>query len=157
MEGAVLELMGVEGRLSARRSAPFHVQLELATLPTPRMPTRVHIEGRVVRIFRGDASLQLGAHVSFPLWICERGDEPTGPAYVYYKELSSASHMEAYLYGTPSQCDLAAYEFVLLDRASSEASMGVQDLEKLLEPEGLINSLSESRAPQTKWYQIWRR
>jgi hypothetical protein len=147
--------IGFEGRLAARREAPFHVQLELATLPAKLlMPSVVQIEGRVVRVFRGDALIEPGASVSFALWVSQKGDEPTGPAYVYYNHLVAASHMEAYLYGTPPHCRLAAYEFMLLDRPSLDARMSVQELEDLMEP---LPGESGPRRKTKRWWQIWRR
>jgi hypothetical protein len=123
-------VMAIESRVLARQRAPFHVQLELAKLPAqPRLAKEVQIEGRVVRVFRGEAAIQLGAPVLFPLLVCERGEEPFGPPFVYYKDLVAASHIEVYLYGTPPRCTLAGpYEYVLLKEPSLDARMSVEDL-----------------------------
>ena len=79
-------------------------------------------------MFRGDAVIHTGASVRFALWVCERGDEPTGLAFVYYKDLVAASYMETYLYGTPPNCKLAAHEFELLERPSGVPAMSVDQL-----------------------------
>jgi hypothetical protein len=150
--------MPFEARLGARRYAPFHLQLELAKLPAQqRVPNEIQIEGKVTRVFRGDAKF-LGATVLFPLWVCEKGDEPTGPAFVYYQDLMSARYIEAYLNGSPPQCKLAAYEYVLLPAPSLEPRMSLEELELI--------SRSVTRGagdrfvrpgPTRKWWQFWRR
>ena len=122
--------MPFEASIRARREAPLHVQLQLTRVPA-NCPSRgdvVPIEGRVVRIFRGQSLVEAGATIRFPLWVCEKGDEPTGPAYVHHGALLQASHLEAYLYGTPPDCEVAAYEFVLLNGASQDPRLSANDL-----------------------------
>jgi hypothetical protein len=156
-------VMPFEARVAARRNAPFHVQLELAKLPAqPRPGKEVQIEGRVVRVFRGGAALQLGALMVFPLWVCESGEEPTGPAYVYYKDLVAASHMEVYLYGTPPRCRLAAYEYVLLKEPSLDARMSVEELLEIMKGWKTSSTEPPARGSQPmqetkRWWQFWRR
>ena len=78
----------------------------------------VDIEGSVARVFRGQALLQPGAPVSFPIWVVRRGREPTGPAFVYHDVLVAAGHMEAYLEGTPGGTDWRRNEFEYAFRTS---------------------------------------
>ena len=122
--------MPFEARVRARREAPLHVQLRLTGVPTqcPKPADEVPIEGCVVQVFRGQGFVEPGATIRFPLWICTKGDEPTGPAYVYHDALLAASHIEAYLYGTPPECQVAVYEFVLLEAASQHPMLSVNDL-----------------------------
>jgi hypothetical protein len=143
-----------EGRVHARRTAPFHVQLELTHVPADCPNDEVDIEGCVVRVFRGDALLQLGDVVSFRIWVVRNGGEPTGPAFVYYDALVMASHVEAYLRGTPPRCELAAYEFTLLHAPTSTSEMTEHDLEQTYS--GVV-----PHAPATgrnaRWWEIWKR
>ena len=95
-------MIALEGRLQWRKTAPFHIQIELQKRSMPfRVPSPVDIPGRVVRVFRTDGRLAEGDQVAFVLWVCRPGDEPTGPAYVYHDDFIQATHMEVYLYGSP--------------------------------------------------------
>jgi hypothetical protein len=89
----------------------------------------VALAGEVVTVFRGHALVTPGASVVFFLWVCRRGDEPTGPAFVHFDKLAAATHIEAYFYGAPPACQVAAYEFVLLNGASETPAMSASDLE----------------------------
>jgi hypothetical protein len=40
--------------------------------------------------------------------------------------------MEAYLYGTPPDCELAAYEFEIITAPSEQPTMNVEQLKELL-------------------------
>lgn len=145
--------MGLEGRVIARRGAPFHVQLELTRVPAECPNGEVQIEGRVVRVFRGEALLQPGTLVSFPLWVCNNGGEPTGPAYVYHHALVTASHMEAYLEGTPPQCRVAGYEFTLLPASSALPMIRDDDaLERTLREE-MLRAAARPRGAREIWKQ----
>src|SRR5262245_13880921 len=98
--------MGLEGRVKARQDAPVHVQLELTSVPARCPDGDASIHGRVVTVFRGQELVAPGSMVEFTIWVCRPGDEPTGPAFVYYDRLVGATHMELYLYGSPPNCDL---------------------------------------------------
>jgi hypothetical protein len=144
-----------EGRLWWRQVAPFHVQLELkkdsGESQVPR--GQVRVDGCVVRVFRSDGRLALGDRVGFKLWVCQSGDEPTGPAYVYHEDFIRATHMEAYLHGTPPDCELAAYEFAILSAPSDEPTMNVRQLERLLA--GFERP--SLRTPKPKgWWHFWK-
>src|SRR3954452_13496357 len=117
-----------EGRLHWRRAAPFHIHIEILKDSTqPREPTEVEIHGRAVRIFRTDGRLKSGDNISFYLWVCRPGDEPTGPAYIYYDDFIQATHIEVYLHENPPRCELD--EFTVLHGASDEPVMSVAQLE----------------------------
>jgi hypothetical protein len=148
-------LIAPEGRIAVRRDAPLHVQIELAPFsPDLRPRSGVEIQGHVVRVFRGDGLTKPGDFLSFDLWVCEEGDEPTGPAFVYYKDLLAASHLEAYLFGTPPKCMLGAYEFTLLDGPTLDPRMSVQELVELMQ---LWTQESELRPETRRWWQFWKR
>jgi len=99
--------IGQEGRVRARKDAPYHVQLELENNQEVQgLPVQTQVEGRVIRVFRSDGRLVSGDHVTFDIWLCQKGDEPTGPAYIYYEQFLRASHMEVYLLGDPPECTL---------------------------------------------------
>ena len=122
----------LESRIRLRKEAPFHVQLEL-TSNSEEIPEMgdARVDGRVVRVFRSDGRLAPGDSVAFKLWMCRRGKEPTGPAYVYRGDFIQASHMEVYLCGSPPKLGLAAYEFTLLNAPSDKPNMSVGQLEEL--------------------------
>ena len=74
-----------EGRLGWRQTAPFHIQLELdKTEGAPRVLGETRVQGRAIRVFHTDGRLAVGDRIVFSLWVCREGDEPTGPAYIYY-------------------------------------------------------------------------
>jgi len=149
----------LEGRLRWRKTAPFHVQLELEKgSGRLTVPGNFTVRGGVVRVFRSDGRIAPGDHVAFGLWVCRAGQEPTGPAYVYEDDLMRASHVEAYLYGTPPDCELAAYEFTLLEVPSDEPKMSIGDLEELLSRfDGLktINT-ADAKCHAGKWWEFWK-
>jgi hypothetical protein len=142
-------MIALVGRLRARREAPLHVQLEL--LPFSAQPLRldreVSIEGRVVETFRGRDLAKPGDHLSFDLWVCDRRDGPDGPSFVHYKRLMEATHLEAYLYGRPPRCQLAAHEFRLLRERSATPTMSVEELE----------IATGSMGQPGRWWEFWKR
>jgi hypothetical protein len=75
----------------------------------------------------------VGDRVAFPLWVCDAGDEPTGPAYIHRDHFMAARYMEVYLYGDPPECKLAAYEFGVIRAPSEEPTLTARELEELLE------------------------
>jgi len=99
----------------------------------------------------------VGDRVAFALYVCRAGDEPTGPAYIYCDDFKAARYMEAYLFGDPPECKLAAYEFNVIRTPSDEPTLTSRQLEKLLEQFG--NSWADLSGIQqaTKWWQFWRR
>ncbi len=125
--------ISLSGRLHWRRMAPFHVQLELHKASGPlRSLDRIEVQSRVVRVFRSDGRLGLGDNVTFKLWVCRPGDEPTGPAYIYEDEFVRATHMEIYLDGDPPKCKVAAYEFSVIDAPSDQPTLTVKELEDMV-------------------------
>lgn len=155
-------MIPLDGRLSWRQTAPFHVQLELESSGQFRVPGEIRVHGRVVRVFRSDGRLALSDRVAFKLWVCRTGDEPTGPAYVYYDDFVEATHMEVYLHGTPPECELAAYEFTILNAPSAEPSMTVEQLEELLARYNNIwmkprkEPSQETQTRAKRWWQFWK-
>ena|SRR5882724_6765289 len=113
-------------------TALYHVQLQLERKSEPsRVPSEIVLQGRVVRVFRGDGRLGPGDRVAFKLWVCQPGDEPTGPAFIYYGPFMQATHVEAYLHGKPPDCELAGYEFAVISAPSEQPSMTVGQLQEL--------------------------
>jgi hypothetical protein len=124
--------IALEGRVKLRMTAPYHVQLQVDQKAQPlKVPSTIVLQGKVVRVFRSDGRLRCGDRVGFKIWIGQPGDEPTGPAFVYYKQFMQASHVEVYLHGNPPDCELAAYEFVLISAPTDRPSMTVAQLEEL--------------------------
>lgn len=148
----------LEGRLKVRLTAPFHVQVELEKWQNiQRVAGDIEVRGRVVRVFRTDGRLTVGDPVAFTLWACDAGDEPTGPAYIYFDDLMPASYVEAYLYGDPPKCDLGAYEFSVIPAPSDEPTLTPRELEGLLAQ--LVNPrvVAQTVLKATDWWRFWRR
>jgi hypothetical protein len=147
----------IEGRLKWRQTAPFHVQLELAkSQDMPLELGEVRVQGRVVRVFRTDGRLAGGDEIAFQLWVCREGDEPTGPAYVYYDDFVRTAYIEAYLHGNPPECALAAYEFGPISAPSDEPTLTVEELEKLLERLGKPEASIQRTPTAKRWWQFWK-
>ena len=124
--------IGLEGRVKGRMTAPYHVQFQLDKKAEPlKVPSDIVLCGQVVRVFRSDGRLGRGDRVGFKIWVCQPGDEITGPAFIHHDAFMQASYIEAYLYGTPPDCNLAAYEFAVLSAPTDEPSMTVAQLEEL--------------------------
>ena len=120
----------IQGRLMARDQAPFHVQMTVEARTNDSGESEV--TGKVVRVFRTDGRLAEGDQVSFGIYICRPGDEPTGPAYVYEEAVARAAFVEAYLFGTPPSCELAAYEFMLIAAPTDQPVMSSEEMQQLL-------------------------
>jgi hypothetical protein len=148
----------LEGSLMCRRTAPFHVQLKLEQARDLQQASgEIQIHGLAVRLFRTDGRLTLGDHVEFPLWVCHKGDEPTGPAFIYHDALAGAEYMEAYLYlaGSPPRYQLAAYEFCVLNAPSDQPALTPEQLEELETPSS--SPLEPDGRPLRRWsWQFWK-
>ncbi len=88
-----------KGRIHWRKTAPYHLQLELDQKAIQLELAKEYqhwdgsrIECRVVRLFRSNKGLTIDDRVSFRIFVCEPGLEPTGPAYIYKKD-SSSDHL----------------------------------------------------------------
>lgn len=89
--------------------------------------------------------------MKFTLWVCQPGNEPTGPAYAYRDDFVHATHMEVYLSGSPPNCEIAAYEFILLGSPSEKPRMSIEELVALSEgPDHRID-------PRRRWWQLWKK
>ena len=145
--------IALEGRLHWRMTAPYHVQLQLDKETEPlRVPSTIVVQGTVVRVFRSDTRLSCGDRVGFKIWICQPGDEPTGPAFVYCKPFMQATHVEVYLHGNPPSCELAAYEFALISVPTDQPTMSVAELQDLAS-----SSVPTSRQPVPQNRSLWGR
>src|SRR5215469_15394008 len=84
--------------LNNRRQARFHAQVEITYVARDcKTPATIPVEGRVLRIFRGDSSLSIGDRLTFQVRVCRSGDQiPTGPSYTLYDKLLSARYMEIF-------------------------------------------------------------
>jgi hypothetical protein len=142
----------LEGRIKGRMTAPFHVQLQPDKKADPlTSPSEIVLQGQVVRVFRSDGRLGLGDRVAFKIWVCQPGDEPTGPVYVYNETFTQASHIEVYLYGLPPDCSLAAYEFAILGAPTDTPTMTVAQLQEFAPP---VPSLAKEQfVPKEKWWK----
>lgn len=125
-------MMPPETYLRARRSAPYHVQVELAEVPR-ELPEvgQVQVSARVVRVFRGSRRLRVGDGVGFEVSACRRGaDIPTGGAWWTPAErLAEARFMEAFLEGTPPTCRVSLWQAQIIEAPSPRPQMGLWELE----------------------------
>jgi hypothetical protein len=151
-----------EGRIHWRKTAPFHLQLELdqpaIQLELAKEYQHWHgarIECRVARLFRSDNRLAVGDPVSFRIYVCEPGSEPTGPAYIYKQDLLQTTHLEAYLYGEPPDCQLAAYEFEILKGGPTDKPiLTIDQLKKMYSHWEKRAMLSPARWKE--WLRVWK-
>ena len=147
--------ISIHGRLAARREAPFHIQMAVEARSVVRCEAQ--IAGRVVRVFRTDGRLEEGDGITWAIWVCRPGDEPTGPAYIYGDDLARASFIEAYLIGTPPACELAAYEYTLIDSPTERAVLSPAELEELLkDPYPHQEAVTLASPNRVKWWQFWK-
>ena len=145
----------IQARLTARREAPFHIQMAVEKRAVVR--GEAQITGKVVRVFRTNGRLEEGDNIAWPIWVCQPGDEPTGAAYIYGDDLARASFIEAYLWGTPPACELAAYEFTLIDTPTEQPVLSPAELEKLLtNPYPRQEAVTSTVRDRVKWWQFWR-
>ena len=145
-------MIGLEGSIRARQNAPFHVEIELEERwHEPSDFESISVHGRVVRVFRGDGRLTPDDEVKFTLWVCQPGNEPTSPAYAYQDDFRRATHMEVYLSGSPPNCEIAAYEFVLLGAPSEKPRMSVEELLALSE------GADQRMDPERRRWPLWKK
>jgi hypothetical protein len=148
----------LEGRLKARQTAPFHVQLELEqSHDIQSVAGDIQVQGRAVRVFRTDGRLEVGTRVAFALWVCDPRDEPTGPAYIYFDDFRTAKYMEAYLYGDPPGCKLAGYEFSVIRAPSEQPTLTPRELEELSGQFGNSRAVLPKVPKAGRWWHFWRR
>ena len=146
----------LQGRLMWRRTAPFHVQLALLkTRGLEQVAGETQVEGQVIRVFRTDGRLTAGDRIRFPLWVCQPGDEPTGPAYIYCENFVKAAYMEAYLYGSPPECKLAAYEYGVIGSPTEQPTLSLEQLEYLSERYDEEDAETPRILKTTKWWRFW--
>jgi hypothetical protein len=144
--------ISLEGRVYWRTTAPFHVQFQLEKEEHVKIPSAIFMGGQVVRVFRSDGRLGLGDRVRFKIWLCQPGDEPTGPAFIYHSAFTRARYIEAYLHGQPPDCDLAAYELEVLSAPTDEPTMSVAQLQHLGVP---VSFPAQAQSIQKKGW--WKR
>ena len=149
-------MIPLKGSLHWRKTAPFHVQLELQNGARQfERDGQYELSGRVVRVFRTDGRLSLGDNVEFAIWVCRPENAPPGPPAVYREKITKATHIEIYLYGSPPKCAIAGYEFEILNAPTHEPVMTVAQLEEEL------RSMGDSRLPSfvsaaLRWLKFWR-
>jgi hypothetical protein len=137
-----------KGRIHWRKTAPYHLQLELDQKAIQLELAKEYqhwdgsrIECRVVRLFRSNKGLTIDDRVSFRIFVCEPGLEPTGPAYIYKKDLVQTTFMEAYLHGEPPECQLAAYEFEILKNGPTKKP---------------VMSVGQLKKSMKRWWEVWK-
>ena len=101
--------------------------------------------------------------MSFEVFVCRRGKEPTGPAYIYFDQFARARHIEAYLGGSPPDCELAGHEFEIIEAPTDEPTLTIENLKEAFEEFGRsVGQPNGPTAPSTKtqetkrWWQFWK-
>ena len=95
-------------RKKARDAATYHVQVELLDVPGgfAQPYGNLGVQGRVVRIFKGDSRLKIGDRVEFSVAIVV---DPEclldGGLTLPYDELLRARYLEVCLNGVPPRCN----------------------------------------------------
>lgn len=130
-------MMDPETYLAARRSARFHVQVELEKVPD-NYPSfsDVPVTARVVRLFRHKWRwwhwpwrwrLEVGDRVSYAVSIVSEGDpiRPGGAFWTPYGALKNAKFMEVFLSGAPPKCSVAVWQCRIIDRPTDEPVMNL--------------------------------
>jgi hypothetical protein len=152
-------------KMSARRNATLHIQIRLTDVPATPPEDYARIGGAVVRVFHAEIPLEFEAPVSFVVWVCSKGKEPTGPAYVYHENLLHMGYVEAFLNGKPPNYHLVGYEFTLIGEPSDEPMLTVGEPSDVLRREAAEDMLSRPRplavsgqrpAAAKKWWQVWK-
>ena len=127
------------------------------------------IQGRVVRVFRSDGRLDVGDPAGFSIWVCDGPESaPTGFAFIVREALTRATHIEAYLHDAPPNCELAGYEFCVVDGPLEEPALTVDGLRNGLGvsekdeplPESMRFDESDAPRPATtprkRWWRFWK-
>jgi hypothetical protein len=137
-------MMPYETYLNGRRSALFHVQVELKKVPD-ELPEKgyVFVEANVGRVFRTNGQLKIGDPVRFDVNVIHKNAprHPGGAWYIDSDALACARFMEVFLNGTPPECPVALWQTRIIDAFSDLPQMELYQ----------ANSYSLYRAP---W--IWR-
>jgi hypothetical protein len=146
----------LERSIHCRRTAPFHVQVELVRDLEPDLGPR-RVQGRVVQVFRGDGRVVPGDEITFRLWLCEPRKEPTGECYVYLSDFSRVRYIEAYLLGSPPKCEIAGNEFAVIYSPSQTPRLTVGDLEELDAQWAKAEADSmRIQKVRRRWWQFWK-
>jgi hypothetical protein len=111
----------------ARLRARYHVQVEVAHATIAQTPARVPVTGRVRRIFRTDGRLGLGDEVHFSVAVCRPGDciAPGGDRWMYLWLFERTTYVEAFLDGTPPECQVARSQCFPIPALSDTPSVTV--------------------------------
>ena len=114
-----------------RKTAKFHVQVEIVSLEKPGyFPATIQLEGRLIKIFRDNENqLTIGDTITFPIEVTDEGAFiPEGATlWTYYKNISSARFMEAFLNGEPPDLEIELWQKVIIPSASEKPYMIVKD------------------------------
>lgn len=96
-----------------------------------RTPDRVRVNAEIIRVFRGEPRLVPGDRVHFSVSVLT-GDEELdrvpigGSIWTNYAALQSARFLEAFLDGTPPDCEIRLWQLAILDTPTDRPTMVVQ-------------------------------
>ncbi len=115
----------------ARVEAKFHVQVKVLHVEAvAATPAQVRVDAEVVRVFRGQPSLQPGDRVHFTVSVLQ-GDEPWdripvgGTLWTNYPALQATRFLEVFLDGAPPACEIRLWQHALLDAPTDQPTMHI--------------------------------
>jgi hypothetical protein len=127
--------------IKTRTEAIYHVQFELDQLAIQRQLdgfehySEIHLQGPILRLFRGDWNTQIGDQVFARLKVLS--DEllmiPGGWAGISPDKLTTANYIEAYIDDQPPWQPLGQYDFTFLEDGPTDTPvMCIDQLERAL-------------------------
>lgn len=122
------------GYSEARLTARYHVQVEFGGVHGGiTTPAHVPVRGVVRRIFRGDGHLHLGDGIQFTVAVCRLRDNviSNGENWLPLSSIVGASFMEVFLNGDPPNCEVACYQYRVINELSESARLRVPTPEEV--------------------------
>ena len=123
-------MMHPETYLEARRSAQHHVQVEITAISLPsELPGSATIRARVGTVFRSTAGLSADDSLEFGVSVTRSMDDvPTGAVcWTLAEVLAEGRWLEAFLNGSPPNCEVAAWQSEPIGGPTSRPTMSLTE------------------------------
>ena len=107
----------------ARKNAQLHVQVEMDPInqKVEKDCENFSITGKIVRIFRGYRVCRIGDPVNFNVAIKVSSNYcPSGILWLGFSDLFYNNYMEVYLNGNLPNCNVALYQYKLLETPTED-------------------------------------
>jgi len=124
-------MMHPETYLRARRTARFHVQVQIREVQLPsEYPGEARVVALVDQVFRGNDHLACGEQIKFRLSVIEHLDQmqTDGTMWVLAHRVVAGQLLEVFLNGAPPDCEVALWQSALIERVSLEPQMTLDEL-----------------------------